>query len=239
MGLFMKWLLTNDDGVFAPGILALFQAVETDQLCVIAPQSHQSGCGHQVTTHRPLLMQPVQDQQWANQNSGLVYSVDGTPVDCVRVGHHHFSQELGFVLSGINDGANLGADIHISGTVAAVREAALLGLPGIALSQYRKGKVPIRWDIAILWTQRVLADLSHRTLPSHSFWNVNFPHPEDFVYEPELVFCPASRKPLPIQFRQEGEHLYYHGNYADRAREVGSDVDVCFSGNIAITQITL
>lgn len=235
----MKWLLTNDDGIFAPGIVALFQAVETNQLCVIAPQSHQSGCSHQVTTSRPLLVQPAQEQQWANQTPGLVYSVNGTPVDCVRVGHHHFGQELGFVLSGINDGANLGADIYISGTVAAVREAALLGLPGIALSQYRRGRVPIRWDISILWTQKVLNDLMHRPLPCQSFWNVNFPHPEDVVGEPNLVYCPASRKPLPIQFRKEGEHLHYFGDYADRDREVGSDVDVCFSGNIAITQITL
>jgi 5'-nucleotidase len=239
----MTWLLTNDDGVFAPGIFALFQAVQTEhlpeELLVIAPQTHQSGCSHQVTTTRPLRVQPIQDQQWSNQTSGVVYAVDGTPADCVRVGHHHVNQSLRFILSGINDGANLGADIYISGTVAAVREAALLGLPGIALSQYRSGKVPIQWDIAIQWTIRVLAELMHHSLPAHSFWNVNFPHPGDVIGEPALVFCPASRKPLPIQFRKEGEHLQYYGNYAERDREAGSDVEVCLNGNIAITQVSL
>lgn len=235
----MTWLLTNDDGVFAPGLFALFQALETDQCLVIAPQYHQSGCGHQVTTTRPLMVQPIQDQQWSSPTPGMVYSVDGTPVDCVRVSYHHFSQSLSYVLSGINDGANLGADIYTSGTVAAVREAALFGLPGIALSQYRRGKIPIQWDITLQWTIRVLAELMHCPLPSHSFWNVNFPYPGDVVGEPELVFCPASRKPLPIQFVKEGEYLHYYGNYADRDREPGSDVEVCFSGNIAITQVNL
>jgi 5'-nucleotidase len=234
----MTWLLTNDDGVFAPGIFSLFKAVEHDRLVVVAPHAPQSGCSHQVTTAQPLLLQSVQDGQWSDTQH-RIYAVLGTPVDCVRVGVHHLQDDLSFVLSGINNGANLGADIYISGTVAAVREAALLGLPGIALSQYRVGATPIRWDVASRWTLRVLDELMHRPLQPCSFWNVNFPHPEMTVNEPEIILCPASRKPLPAAFRQEGQHLHYSGNYAERDREPGSDVDVCFSGHIAVTQITL
>jgi 5'-nucleotidase len=234
----MTWLLTNDDGVFAPGIFSLFESVNCDRLLVVAPHAPQSGCGHQVTTTHPLLLQSVQDRQWSNTHH-RIYAVHGTPVDCVRVGFHHLRDDLSFVLSGINDGANLGADIYISGTVAAVREAALLGLPGVALSQYRVGATPIRWDVTIQWTIRVLEDLKYRPLQPFSFWNVNFPHPETAVDEPEIILCPVSRKPLPAAFRQDGQHLHYSGHYADRDREPGSDVDVCFRGHIALTQITL
>src|SRR5262249_20550980 len=126
----MHFLLTNDDGIDAPGLQALFQAVQPfAESIVVAPASALSGCSHRVTTDGPIRI----DKRAANR-----FAVDGTPADCVRVGLHALAKDVDWVLSGINAGGNLGADVHHSGTVAAVREAVLHGKPGIALSQYRK-----------------------------------------------------------------------------------------------------
>src|SRR5262249_57858395 len=122
----MKLLLTNDDGVFAPGLEALAEAAaELGEVLVVAPASHLSGCGHRVTTHGPIRVEQVAPGRVA---------VDGTPGDCVRVALHDLMPDADWVLSGINHGGNLGADVHHSGTVAAAREAVLHGRPAIALS---------------------------------------------------------------------------------------------------------
>ena len=121
-------VLTNDDGVDAPGMHALRQAAGALGQCrVIAPCGPISGCGHQVTTHAPIKLSP---------RGGDILAVSGTPVDCVRLAIHSLATDVSWVISGINQGGNLGTDVHISGTVAAVREAAIRGVPGIAVSQY-------------------------------------------------------------------------------------------------------
>src|SRR5262245_38460098 len=110
----MKLLLTNDDGIDAPGIQALVQAAQAlGEPVVVAPMQAHSGCSHRVTTEEPIRVQ---------QRSPSSYAVEGTPADCVRLALHSIAPETTWVLSGINAGGNLGADVHISGTVAAVRE---------------------------------------------------------------------------------------------------------------------
>ena len=109
----MTIILTNDDGIDAPGIAALFKAVKGKSVIIAAPQSHQSGCGHQVTTHQPINLQ---------RRSDVEYAIGGTPADCIRVALSHIAQDIKYVISGINAGGNLGVDAYISGTVAAVRE---------------------------------------------------------------------------------------------------------------------
>jgi 5'-nucleotidase len=143
------------------------------------------------------------------------------------------------VLSGVNAGANLGADCYISGTVAAVREAALHGITGIAFSQYRNGDRPINWHQVSHYTQCVLETLLPLSLKPGCFWNVNFPHLEETDPDPEIVFCEPSQRPLPVSFRVEGDLLHYQGNYSQRDRELGSDVDVCLGGRIAVTRLSL
>ncbi len=136
----MKFLLTNDDGIDAAGLMALEQAMSTLGECVVvAPDQHLSGCGHQTTMHRPLALSHVSDQR---------HALDGTPVDCVRIGLGHAAPDSDWIISGINEGGNLGADLYRSGTVAAVREGALLGKPGIAVSQYRRRDSAADWDRA-------------------------------------------------------------------------------------------
>ena len=225
----MSFILTNDDGIDAPGIQALLKAVN-DQAVIVAPQGQLSGCGHQVTTHIPIHVE---------RRSEFNYAIGGTPVDCVRIALTHVCPKPKFVLSGINPGGNLGADVYISGTVAAVREAAMLGVPAIAVSHWIKKPLVIDWDLATRWTSRVLADLLNRTPTPGTFWNVNLPHLEPGSPDPPIIFCPLSTQPLPVQYRIEGEYFYYVGEYGKRDRAPGTDVDVCFSGKIAVTEIQL
>jgi 5'-nucleotidase len=222
----MTIILTNDDGIDAPGIQALLKAVNTKKTIIAAPRDHQSGCGHQVTTSRAINLQ---------QRSKNEYAIAGTPADCVRIATSQICQDIKFVLSGINAGGNLGVDAYISGTVAAVREAATQDIPGIAISQYRKGTQTVDWDLATKLTAEVLADLFQRSLKPGSFWNVNLPHLQPGDPDPHIVFCHPCTKPLPINYRIDGDNFYYVGEYAKRHRTPGTDVDVCFSGNIAVT----
>src|SRR5437764_14701467 len=125
----MKLLLTNDDGIDAPGLAALLAAARPlGEPVLVAPLAAHSGCSHRVTTDGPIRVE--------HRPAG--FAVEGTPADCVRVALHDIVRDAAWVLSGINAGGNLGADVYISGTVAAVREAVLHGYPGVAVSQYRK-----------------------------------------------------------------------------------------------------
>lgn len=226
----MTLILTNDDGIDAPGIRALLKAVDGKKVIIAAPKDHLSGCGHQVTTTQPIHVQRRSDTE---------YAIAGTPADCVRIAVTHICKDVKVVLSGINAGGNMGADTYISGTVAAVREAAFHRVPGIAVSHYRKGKRNVDWDVAARWTAGVLADLLNRSVQPGTFWNVNLPHLEPEEPDPEVVFCEASTSALPSNYRIEGEHFYYVGEYAARDRTPGTDVDICFSGKIAVTQLRL
>jgi 5'-nucleotidase len=224
----MTFLLTNDDGIEAPGLAALAQAAETlGQTVWIAPTTHLSGCSHRVTTDGPIRVEKRHEGRWA---------LHGTPADCVRLGLARLAPHTQWVLSGLNAGGNLGADVHHSGTVAAVREAALHGRPGIALSQYRKRGLDIDWPRTIAWMQNLLPILLAKPLAPGTFWNVNLPHLRPDEPEPQIVFCPLEPGPLPLEFlEKDNDHWHYAGDYHGRVRQPGSDVDVCFTGNIAVT----
>ena len=227
----MKLLLTNDDGIDAPGLAALADvAVLHGELTWVAPHTHLSGCGHRVTADGPIRLMKKDARRWA---------IDGTPADCVRVGLAKLARDTTWVLSGMNHGGNLGADVYISGTVAAVREAALHGKPAIAFSHYRKRGVDIDWERARRWMGHVLADLLKEPWSPGTFWNVNLPSLLPEEPEPRAVHCLLEAGPLPLSFREVDECLHYDGNYHQRARIAGSDVDVCFAGNIAVTRLSL
>ena len=228
----MKLLLTNDDGIDAPGLRALRVAAQTvGEPVVVAPAGHQSGCSHAVTWERAVRVEARGDQGFA---------VHGTPADCTRLGLLNVVPDANWVLSGINHGGNLGADVYYSGTVAAVREAVLHGWPGIAFSHYHRSALNFDWDRAARWVAPILADLMARPIEPGIFFNVNLPHllPED--PDPEIAFCSLDPNPLPLSYRhEEAEGHFYNGDYHARARVRGSDVDVCFRGGIAITQVRL
>jgi 5'-nucleotidase len=223
--------LTNDDGWDAPGLAALkHAAADVGRCLVVAPRGPLSGCGHRVTTHAPIAVTRLAEDHLA---------VAGTPADCVRLALHHLAPELSWVLAGINAGGNLGSDIHHSGTVAAVREGVIHGVPGIAFSHYIARGRTVDWPRAVPWARDVLRRLMAQPWEAGTFWNVNFPHlaPED--PEPEAVLCPLDPSPLPLRYRVEAGEAVYTGDYQARARRPGSDVDVCFGGRIAVTLIRI
>ncbi|MEM8954311.1 MAG: 5'/3'-nucleotidase SurE [Verrucomicrobiota bacterium] len=224
-------LLTNDDGVGAPGLELCrdFLAGQGEDVVVVAPAVCMSQCGHSVTTGRPLRVSELGNGR---------YSVEGTPADCVRVALVELlgGEEPEWVVSGLNHGANLGVDLYISGTVAAAREAVLHGVPAVAWSQYhRDGEGPER-----AWQARQLARVwewhSGEELDAGAFWNVNLPH-VDGEAEPVIVACEPSRKPLPLSFARYGGYYHYSGKFHEREGEAGSDVARCFDGAISVSMV--
>jgi 5'-nucleotidase len=229
--LLVEFLLTNDDGVDAPGLAALGRAVESlGRAVVLAPDRHLSGCSHQATTSRPLELTALGQDR---------YALDGSPVDCTRIGLRRVAPDTLWVLSGINEGGNLGADVYLSGTVAAAREACLLGKPAMAFSQYVRRR-PIDWQQTAAWTRTVVELLLARELAAGSFWNVNLPQPDDLNSAvPECVFCEVDPHALPVDYDLRDGKLHYRGRYQDRRRAAGHDVERCFSGCITISRIGL
>ena len=226
----MRFVLTNDDGIDAPGLRSLWAALEGRNAVVVAPKYPHSGCGHQVTTHRPIHVE---------RRSKTDVAIEGTPADCTRIALSHLYPDTAWVLSGINAGGNLGSDVYISGTVAAVREAAMHRIPGIAISHYIHKRRAIDWELATRFTSQVLDKLLHLPLEPGAFWNVNLPHIDVGDPEPDIVFCSLCTQPLPVEYRAESDYLHYSGEYSKRTRDPNSDVEVCFSGNIAVTKIQL
>lgn len=227
----MKFLLTNDDGIEAAGLAALERSVKPLGTSItIAPDRHLSGCSHQSTTHRPLVLKPQGSER---------YALNGTPVDCARVGITHLDPQADWLIAGINEGANLGADVYPSGTVAAVREATLLAKPAIAVSHYLRRMRAPDWEQAAEWTRHVIQMLLDRPPGRGEFWNVNLPHLESATGMPEILFCELDPNPLPVRFRLEGETFHYEASYHDRVRDAGRDVERCLAGNIVVTHLRL
>lgn len=228
----MKFLVTNDDGIDAPGLEALvIGARGCGEPVVVAPSGPQSGVSHAVTWHGGVRLEPRGEDRFA---------IHGTPADCTRLGLLHAVPDAKWILSGINHGANLGADVYYSGTVAAVREGLLHGWPGIAFSHYRRDAMEYDWPRATRWIAPILAELLATPVETGVFYNVNLPMLPPDAADPEVVWCPLDPKPLPLNYRHEEESgLYYAGAYGLRDRTPGADVDVCFGGRITITAVRL
>jgi 5'-nucleotidase len=223
------FVLTNDDGIDAPGIDALREAVSgLGRSITVAPAGPQSGCGHAVTTHHPIFHN--------HRDLGQI-AVEGTPADCVRLALHRLAPRADWFLSGINAGGNLGVDVYHSGTVAGAREAVLHGRPALAVSQYIAKGRPIDWTASSALARIAINAVLTRPWEPGLIWNINLPHPAPGAPEPEVVFCDLDPSPLPLAFDWSGSLATYSGVYQDRARRPGLDVDVCFSGRIAISAL--
>ncbi len=225
----MKVLLTNDDGIDAPGLVALEKVFATiADVVVVAPLNPRSGCSHQATTDQPMRVSELESGR---------YAISGTPVDCVRLGLSQFAPDTDWVVAGINQGGNLGIDVYLSGTVAAAREAAVLRKPAIAFSQYRGPMKQIDWDLTVILAQRVTRQLLTASLDAGAFWNVNFPDMDRQVGTQDIIYCPIDTCPLPLQYETKLGQVYYRGDYHKRQRNAGTDVDICFSGSVSITEL--
>jgi 5'-nucleotidase len=157
-------LVTNDDGVHAPGLAALAAALEDlGEVWVVAPEREQSACGHALTLHRPVRVHQLGERRFA---------VNGTPSDCVNLGVLGFLPERpALVASGVNHGSNLGDDVTYSGTVSAAMEGTLLSVPSIAVSVLDGGDLTAAGRAARLVAMRTLVE----GLPPKTLLNINVP----------------------------------------------------------------
>jgi 5'-nucleotidase len=225
-------VITNDDGIEGAGLWALRDAIVNlgyDNWAIAAPCRQYSSCGHQTTTEAPIRVE---------QRAPNIFAIDGTPADCARLAISCLFPQVDLLVSGINEGGNLGVDIYTSGTVAAVREAAFHGVKGIAFSHYKEKHKAMDWLWAGKVVQRVLPELLGRGFPPRTYWNVNLPHLQGTA-EPPLAFCPVSVDPLPNEFVAVDGAYYYAGKYELRQRSPNTDVAECFAGKVAISLIAL
>jgi 5'-nucleotidase len=179
--------MSIDDGIYSPGIAALAEvALEFGTVRVVAPDVERSSSGHAITSSRPLSYRVTDIKGLA------AYRVNGTPADCVALGAHHW-EKVDLVLSGLNLGLNLGNAIWHSGTLAAAKQAVLLGLRGVALSAPAGGEP--YFESLKPWIRQVLQTLVDDTLP---LVNVNFPpHPAGWsglVYQRDVTTVGLSYK---------------------------------------------
>ncbi len=164
----MQIMVTNDDGIGAPGIKALAEALtELGDVTVVAPDRERSATGHSLTLHAPLRVFELR-QGW--------FAVDGTPTDCVNMGLHSLlPSPPDLVVSGINHGSNMGDDVTYSGTVAAAMEANLMGIPSLAVSLATYGATEYFPDAAKIALQ-VCRAMIRQGLPADTFLNLNIPN---------------------------------------------------------------
>jgi 5'-nucleotidase len=166
----LRILISNDDGVNAPGIKVLERIARSlsKDVWVVAPELEQSAAGHSLTIRRPLRVRQLSRRRFA---------VDGTPTDAVLLGVNHVlkGKRPDLVLSGINRGSNLGEDVTYSGTVAAAMEATILGIPAIALSQFITPPHPVKWATGEHWAPEIIRRVMAVGWGKNVLMNVNFP----------------------------------------------------------------
>lgn len=233
----MNILISNDDGWNAPGIDVLVEvAQEFGDCTVVAPTHEQSGVSHQMTLWQPM--------DFVEQSKN-VWSLDGMPADCVRVALTQLERSFDLVISGINNGGNLGSDIYVSGTVAAAREAAIFGLPAIAISQHRlRFEETFDWANTKKLASKVLRHCFESGLNRREVININLPDVSDADPIPEVEIvdpCPLDLNPrvavydsVPCDGRTTVKSV---GKYNDRKRTADHDIATCFSKQVPLTRL--
>lgn len=220
----MRILIANDDGYLAPGLAALVQSVQgLGEITVVAPEQNASGTSNSLTLNRPLSVFEARTCDGAHP----VLVVNGTPSDCVHVALTGLlPHRPDLVLSGINQGANMGDDTLYSGTVAAAMEGYLFGIPAIAFSQVERGwvELPAAARVVRSIVQQVLA-----AAPVGAPWllNVNMPNRPGIDHAPRVVTRLGRRhasEPVIRQTNPRGEVIYWIGPAGD-AREAGQGTD--------------
>ena len=230
----MRILIANDDGYLAPGLAALVKACEgLGELDVVAPEQNASGTSNSLTLGRPLSVHTA--------SNGFLY-VNGTPSDCVHLALSGLLEHRpDLVVSGINNGANMGDDTLYSGTVAAAMEGYLFGIPAIAFSQADRGWAELQGaaQVARDIVDRVLLTLRER--PGPWLLNVNIPNRADAASLPRVVTRLGRRHASEAVIRQispRGDPIYWIGP-AGSAREAGEGTDfhAVSQGRVSITPL--
>lgn len=236
----MRILLTNDDGIHAPGLASLEKIAKqfSDDVWVVAPETDQSGLSHSFTLNEPLRLRKIEDRKFA---------LKGTPTDCVIMGAVELMKGTpDLVLSGVNSGQNIGDDVTYSGTVAGAMEGALIGAKSIALSQgynWEDGTRSVPWETSEVHGPAIVQKLLDTEFPSKTLVNVNFPNclPE------EVEGISATRQGsfihgLSMEKRYDGRGFpYYWVRFGRELSEQKRDSDVTAlrAKKISVHAITL
>ncbi len=233
----LRILVTNDDGIHAPGLKVLETIARGlgNEVWVVAPETNQSGASHSLTLSRPLRIRRVSERRFA---------VDGTPTDCVLLALQRIVDgPVTLLLSGVNQGSNLAEDVTYSGTVAAAMEATVLGVPAIAISQACRNGHPVKWHTAETHAPGILRRLWAASWPEGVLINVNFPDRLAHSVRGLQVTCQGKRKigdALVERIDPRGEPYYWIG--AVRQEEEwpeGTDLAAIAGGYISITPVHL
>jgi len=231
-------LISNDDGIDAPGLRILEMVARS--LCpdvwIVAPEREQSGAGHSLTLRRPLRIRQVAEQR---------YAVDGTPTDCILLAIKFIMKDARptLTLSGINAGGNLGEDITYSGTVAAAMESTLLGVPAVALSQHYDRNSGPKWETGETYAVEVLRRLTAAPWPVNTLVNVNFPDVAPGAVTGIAVTRQGRRKigdNLVERVDPRGVPYYWIGPMRDEAPSApGTDLAAVNEGAVSVTPVFL
>jgi 5'-nucleotidase len=236
----MKILITNDDGIHAPGLDACKQIARalSDDIWVVAPETDQSGVAHSLSLNDPLRLREIDERHFA---------IKGTPTDCVIMAARNIMpQKPDLILSGVNRGRNAAEDVTYSGTVAGAMEGTVLGIPSFALSQSysfaTKGNPP--WQTAIKFAPDIVRRVLEEGMPRDVLVNINFPDcPPDEVAG-IAVSCQGKRDQelLRIEARHDGRgNPYYWIAFARAMAEAapGTDLHALAQNRIAVTPLRL
>jgi 5'/3'-nucleotidase len=237
----MRILITNDDGIHAPGLNACEQIARelSDEVWIVAPESDQSGVSHSLSLNDPLRLREVGERHFA---------VKGTPTDCVIMGARHIMPAVPeLVLSGVNRGRNCAEDVTYSGTVAGAMEGTVLGIPSFALSQayaFSTKRSP-HWNTAIAHAPDLIRRVLEAGLPRDVLINVNFPDcpPEEVAGISIATQGKRDQELLRIDARHDGRGNPYYwiafgrGGIAGAAH--GSDLAALNEKRIAMTPLRL
>jgi len=232
-------LVTNDDGIHAPGLKVLERVARAlcDDVWVCAPETEQSGAGHSLTLHRPLRVRQV---------SGRRFAVDGTPTDCVLIAVHEVLRQdaPALVLSGVNRGANVGEDVTYSGTVAAAMEATHLGVPAIAMSQMLIDRSKrVHWQTAERFAPEVVRRLTAVGIPDGVLMNVNYPDMLADRVKGIRATHQGLRKiadSMEERIDPRGRPYYWIGTqFLENVPKSGTDVTELDNGYVSVTPIHL
>src|SRR5258706_778055 len=235
-------LVTNDDGVLAPGLLALTRAMRKfGKVTILAPDRNWSGSGHVKTLDRALRV-----REFHLEDGTQAFGSDGAPSDCVALATlGYFKEPIDLVVSGINVGANLGHDVTYSGTVTAAMEAVIAGIPGIAFSlEVPEGYVgQIEFEPAAYAAGITVPNILSNGLPTETLLNVNVP----FLKQEELRGFRVTRQGLRVYHSRLDERIdprgrpYYWigGDAPTGVAELGTDVGALSEGYVSVTPLQL
>ncbi|HEX8167981.1 MAG TPA: 5'/3'-nucleotidase SurE [Beijerinckiaceae bacterium] len=237
----MRILVTNDDGIHAPGlgVLERIAAELTDDVWVVAPETDQSGVSHSLSLNDPLRLRAIEERRFA---------VKGTPTDCVIMGLRHVIREArpDLVLCGVNRGQNVAEDVTYSGTVAGAMEGTILGVPSIALSQAYGpgGRAAIKWQCAERHAPAVVRKILAEGIPKDILVNVNFPDCEPGEVRGVAVTAQGQRTQelLRIDERVDGRGNPYFWIAFAKGRSIpanGSDLWALADNRISVTPLRL